>query len=64
MNQRSLMRGEMVHEGDPSDGGFGMFRTCTLNDGADMDKELHNLGLPLKKPVLVHAYVVWRWHPQ
>ena len=38
MNQRSLMRGEMVHEGDPSDGGFGMFRTCTLNDGADMDE--------------------------
>ena len=37
MSQRSLMRGEMVHAGDPSDGGFGMFRTCTLNDGADTD---------------------------
>ena len=27
----------MVHAGDPSEGGFGMFRTCTLNDGADTD---------------------------
>ena len=34
MNQRSLMRAEMVHAGEPSEGGFDMFRTCTLNDDA------------------------------
>ena len=37
-NQRSLMRGEMIHQGEPStSGGFGIFRTCSLNDGADIN---------------------------
>jgi hypothetical protein len=37
-NQRSLMRGETIHQGETaSSGGFGLFRTCSLNDGADID---------------------------
>lgn len=36
-DQRSLMRGETIHQGEPSSsGGFGLFRTCSLNDGADI----------------------------
>ena len=36
MNRRSLMRSEMVHTGEPSEGCFGMFSTCTLSDGAKL----------------------------
>ncbi len=41
MNQRMLMRGEQIHDAgielDSDDSGYTVIRTCSLNEGSDMD---------------------------
>ena len=62
MNQRSLMRGEMVHTGEPSESGFGMFRTCTLNDDAglsDLRTALKARGAAFKKAGATASTHMW-----
>ena len=41
LNQRMLMRGEQIHDAgielDSDDSGYTVIRTCSLNEGSDME---------------------------